>query len=373
MIKVETTIFFIALCASLVTCGTEPEQDVLVPPLVTSLGVARPLGDAAGTTYPRVIVRQDGSLLATVTRFAADGVTRHLQALSSHDEGATWHLLGNIFSGTGDIDNACPLELPASESDANPPRLLVAFRNHDRNATGHYTVFRLTVYRSDDGGVTWQSHSSIETDPPPWGVWEPLLQLAADKSVHVYYAKEYAADDQDIMLRRSSDGGLTWSKAQTVAGAGIVSRDGMPGVAVVQHDGKPLATCVFETSTGGLFHIEGVSSHDAGQSWQDRRVIFMPPDGHNAGAPQIMAVGQTLIASFMTDEDLLTTTWPSKAEVKIMQAGDPNGTQWINKQTVGPFTSLWAGLLADSPTHFWVTYDHDGAQLLPGNLLLQQH
>lgn len=46
----------------------------------------------------------------------------------------------------------------------------------------------------------------------------------------VYYASEKSANDRDVLMRSSSDGGATWSAATTVAGAMMIGRDGVSTV-----------------------------------------------------------------------------------------------------------------------------------------------
>lgn len=89
-------------------------------------------------------------------------------------------------------------------------------------------TFRITLSYSDDLGKSWKYLSTPASDPGPVnGNWEPFLRNAQDGSLQLYYSRENSAADQDTLERFSNDGGKTWTKAQTISGAGMTARDGM--------------------------------------------------------------------------------------------------------------------------------------------------
>ncbi|SLM40031.1 Sialidases, partial [Lasallia pustulata] len=122
------------------SCGSALPQTVLAAPVV--------FGDG---TYPRANQLADGSLIGAYTAFV-DG-NNVITLVKSYDNGNTWSFQGTAASGVSnahDIDNPYPLQLPSG-------RLIVAFRNHDRDpSTGNYTYFRITLCYSDDGGLSWE-------------------------------------------------------------------------------------------------------------------------------------------------------------------------------------------------------------------------
>ncbi len=179
-------------------------------------------------TYPRANSLSDsslpaGSIIGAYTAFSnGDNV---LRTVKSTDKGASWQAVGEVTRGpsnANDIDNPYVLQLPSG-------RVLCAFRNHSKDPkTGAYLYFRITVAYSDDLGKTWKYLSTPSSDPGPVnGNWEPFLRNAQDGSLQLYYSRENSAADQDTLERFSTDGGQTWTKPQTISGAGITSRDGM--------------------------------------------------------------------------------------------------------------------------------------------------
>lgn len=195
----------------------------------TSSAIAVPpskIGDAVvfgeGGTYPRATKLADGSLFGAYTNTQGDNTT--ILTVRSNDNGASWQTQGTVDTGskaTKDVDNPYIHELP----DGN---LLCAFRNHDRASATTYSFYRITVCISSDNGATWSYLSTPASDPTgPTGNWEPFLQQGLDGSLQLYYSRENSATDQDSFVRRSPDGGKTWSNAQVLSGAGIETRDGI--------------------------------------------------------------------------------------------------------------------------------------------------
>lgn len=175
----------------------------------------------------------DGNIIGGYA--ATDSGSRVLRAVRSDDGGASWQALGIVTSvdpTATDLDNAYPLQLPSG-------RILFAFRNHDRSGSG-WSYYRLTLCYSDDGGVTWSFLTQIEERAASGvnGIWEPLLRISSDGTLQVYYSSENASNDQDNVMKTSTDGGATWSGQTIVSGDGVTSRDGMVGVANIDDNGN---------------------------------------------------------------------------------------------------------------------------------------
>ena len=326
----------------------------------------------------------------------------------STGSGASWTALGEVTRGpsnANDIDNPYVLQLPSG-------RVLCAFRNHSKDPnTGAYTYFRITVTYSDDLGKTWKYLSTPASDPGAVnGNWEPFLRNAQDGSLQLYYSRENSAADQDTLERFSTDGGKTWTTAQTISGAGITARDGMyllevfPYLTLVSEprgmspEQSTVLVCdlgssresgltdlefcagmtgvttvsgtnlmaVFESESDGTFDVMSITSSDDGKTWGNRKTVYTPDSPNtSAGAPQIANVGGTLCVSFMTNEDS-TETAPSSGyttttAAKLITSGD-GGVTWGNKITVGQVLSVWPGLYTLGQTSFLMLFDNGGAK-----------
>jgi hypothetical protein len=68
-------------------------------------------------------------------------------------------------------------------------------------------------------------------------------------------------------------------------------------------------------------------------------------------------VGETLVISFMTDEEKLEGMWHRNAYIKMIISAD-KGLTWNNKLLIAEKPAAWAGLLALNETDFLVLYDH---------------
>ena len=309
-------------------------------------------------TYPRAMHLDDTTLLLAYTSIS-NGVNT-LCVMISTDSGATWTPRGTITTGIGDIDNPYLLRLPSG-------RILAGFRNHDRDANGTYTRFRITVCTSTDDGAswTWLSEPAWETDPIT-GLWEPFLRVSAvdPNIVQLFYSRENHRDDQDSLMRTSTDGGVTWSSPATISGADITGRDGMLGVSQLPNAGPGALIAVFETgdtSPGGdgRFTINAVVSYDDGQTWGGRRRVYASvPYGGNAGAPQVVLQGGILVVSFMTNESKMSGSWPESGRIKVVSSRD--AWNWSDSLDVFSSPGWWAGMVCIGTSEVMVLGDSGG-------------
>ncbi|KFZ25216.1 hypothetical protein V502_00307 [Pseudogymnoascus sp. VKM F-4520 (FW-2644)] len=321
----------------------------LVAALITSVfgvDVDQPslIGNPAifgGGTYPRAIKLSDGNLLGVYTAFS--GGNNIITTTQSTDQGSTWRNHGTVTSG-----------LPTG-------RVICAFRNHSKTGKS-YTFYRITICYSDDNGATWEFLSEPASGATN-GIWEPFLRLSTSNNIQLYYSYENASNDQDSLLRVSTDGGVTWTSPATISGADVQARDGMLGVTTAPGGSSSDLIAIFEsldTVTTHLFTVMAVSSSDDGASWENRRTVYTPTGSlNNARAPQIINVGGTLVASFMTDEDTSAHNWTTGADVKVATSTD--GINWGSKVTVFGVQTNWAGMLAVDDTRFLVLGDNGGA------------
>ncbi len=355
MIASIRSILFAAVLVTVIVpaCDSAPAGDGLATRGGKTPSLIGPEKVIAPGTYPRATRDQDSSILLAHTAFA-DG-NNIIVASRSNDGGVNWKFIGEVTRGRSDendIDNPYILQLPTG-------RLLVAYRNHSKDpATGIYSFFRITISYSDDKGATWKYLSQPASDPAPiTGNWEPYLRNGPG-GLELYYSRETSAIDQDTLVRRSNDGGKTWSNSQIVSDSSN-TRDGMSSV--VTTSGNTLI-CVFEVLINGLFTLWSVTSPDNGGSWGDRKLVYTPTGANNnAGSPQVANVGGTLVVSFMTDEDSQLHAWPSGANTKLVTSGD-GGKTWGNKMTVGQQQTNWPGLFVIDDNSLLVLYDRGGVK-----------
>ncbi|KAJ7355705.1 glycoside hydrolase family 93 protein [Mycena albidolilacea] len=320
------------------------------------------LVDGGAGTYPRLAHLADGSVLGAVT--TTSGGNHVLTVTRSTDGGRTFSAWSTIATSPGDLDNTFLQQLANGD-------IVAAFRNHDKNGNT-YTIYRITTSISHDNGKTWTFLSQVETRTATAtnnGLWEPWLRIAKSGALQVYYAAENNANDQDILLRSSTNNGLTWSAATTVAGATTTGRDGMPSCAdYTTSAGAARLICIFETTEGTAprFTVKSVVSSNDGGSFSGRAQVYVPTGSvTNAGAPFVVqTTAGTLVAGFHTDEDTSAKTWPNGASYKILTSLSTDPPVWGQKTTVLPVQSLWGSLFrrVDGTATIIACADNGGAR-----------
>lgn len=322
-------------------------------------GFAADITSGEGGTYPRINFISDSSIIGAFTAFT--GGNNVLTIAHSTNHGSNWTTIGTAASGpsnSNDLDNPYPIQLPSGT-------VILACRNHDFVAGSiprQYTYYRITIFQSADEGATWSylstpaQHAATTINN---GLWEPFLRVASDGSLQIFYSEEDAADDQNTMMQKSTDGGSTWSAPIMVTGDGVTARDGMSGVAPSTNGELIL---VFESvPPNGTFTVNAVTSTDDGVTWFDRRLVYAPTGSdNNAGAPQVVNVGGTICVSFMTDEDTQEHSWITGAGAKLVTSRD--GNTFGDKIEVFAPQANWPGMLALDSSDLLYVADANGAK-----------
>ena len=177
-----------------------------------------------GSQYPRMLFRENGVWMIVYTVYRNHGYLADphggntLVIAISEDYGNHWTEIAELSDPGRDLDNGQLLEL----SDGS---ILLACRSVIWQQS-----YILPVYRSTDGGATWERISIIDENNgelagslgnPDRGVYEPHMLLLDDGSVAVMYASEkYACStpeySQVISEKISYDGGYTWGEEAIV-------------------------------------------------------------------------------------------------------------------------------------------------------------
>lgn len=228
------TLFLNLLVLASLTCTS---KCVVLPAGVINVPVAadgdRRTVDVHGT-YMRATRAKNGSIIGVYE--APDGPNAVIRVVESTDTGVSWKSIGTVTSVLAEkhsISNPFVLQLPSG-------RLLVTSRNHDRISKDDYTMFRISLFASDNGGTTWSNLGNIDERRREGvnGLWEPFLRLNRDGTIQVFYSSENNKDDQNNIMKISKDNGKSWSKPMPVSGQDIRARDGMTGVANVDNSGN---------------------------------------------------------------------------------------------------------------------------------------
>ncbi|KAF3064736.1 hypothetical protein GL218_02656 [Daldinia childiae] len=303
------------------------------------IGASFTLGDresqlSPGGTYPRLTRLADGGILSA-SAYTVNGL-RTIRVTRSDDDGATFNEIGSIAQSPGDLDNAFLIQLPSGT-------VLAAFRNHDKDANGALTYFRITVCKSDDGGRTWVFLAHAAQQPADAsgfnGLWEPFIRIGKDGGLQLTYSGELSQTNQETFRTLSYDGGATWSTPNNLRlhSPDQQFRDGMQGIASIKDaNGQDALVMVFEVKDGPNFYLGTVVSYDDG-----------------------------LAVVFMTDEDLPADQldWANKADIKMIFSSELNNgdLRWTSQTFhLSEDSSYWPGTFQRGDNNIMAVYERGG-------------
>ena len=162
---------------------------------------------------------------------------------------------------------------------------------------------------------------------------EPFNRVSAGNTLQVYYASENSAQDQDILMRSSTDDGATWSDTYTVAGGTTTGRDSMPGCTSFSRTPSKVLSFLRQQKVTGRYSPSKVfcPMMTEPHGVKEARCIFLQEaeimvcvvsliclplhcfdveSRLTAGSPQVTTTsGGAFVASFMTDEDTSLHKW----------------------------------------------------------------
>ena len=162
----------------------------------------------------------------------------------SSNKGQTWTTPTLIAPNSNDTPNCVPDLIQLSDGTiivGYNPRPSVPY-TEDRH-------FGIRLRRSTDGGNTWSDEIFVYNADYRFenGCWEPSFLELPSGELQLYFADESpytTSGEQQISLYRSYDGGLTWTEPQRISfRAGY--RDGMP-VPVLLSDKRNIVVAIEE-------------------------------------------------------------------------------------------------------------------------------
>lgn len=177
-----------------------------------------------GAEYARMAFLPDGKWLVVCTLYNNAGYIHEasggsvLQLLVSEDQGEIWKQISVVEHPGRDLDNGQLLVLDNGN-------ILLTCRS-----VRWQESYQLPVYRSCDGGATWEFVTIIDErngapgslGNPDKGMYEPHMDCLGDGRISVLYANEkhvtsHPYYSQIVSQRISEDGGETWGDEIFVA------------------------------------------------------------------------------------------------------------------------------------------------------------
>ncbi|MEN0054945.1 MAG: exo-alpha-sialidase [Mucilaginibacter sp.] len=175
----------------------------------------------------------------------------------SDNGGNTWHNERLVFEGTTEYSfaNTELIEL------ADGALVMGVNRRVKPAFTGKQFTYAIIVKRSTDGGRSWSSPQLIYQagNTNGTGCWEPAFLQLPGGELQCYFANEKPypeTNEQEISLLRSFDGGKTWTKASETVSFAKKGRDGMP-VPVLDARQRMILVAI-EENHGGVHVLQPV-------------------------------------------------------------------------------------------------------------------
>ncbi|KOH46458.1 exo-alpha-sialidase [Sunxiuqinia dokdonensis] len=209
----------------------EPVEGIRIAWDYRSMQKLAPQGDRTlgWVGYPRVRRLHDGRLIA-VYETQGNG-----EMVESTDNGKHWSQPKLTFTKhtyTNDQGESTAVNIANTELIQLQNGDLVMACNY-RPAQDEIAPFAIAVRRSSDGGQSWSESEVIYEAGPRFrdGCWEPAFLQLPSGELQVYFANESpfrTSDEQNISMIRSIDNGMSWSEEIKTVCFREGRRDGMP-------------------------------------------------------------------------------------------------------------------------------------------------
>ncbi|MGQ8334941.1 sialidase family protein [Sunxiuqinia sp. A32] len=158
----------------------------------------------------------------------------------SDDLGISWTLPQVVFETKNNISMAVPEITELSDNS-----ILVACNPRPREPYTEDRLFGIKVRKSIDGGVSWSSEQTVYQAKSTFedGCWEPSFVQLPSGEVQLFFANEgeyTSSNEQNISMLRSTDFGESWSEQPVTVGFRQGRRDGMPVPLLLPEKGELL-------------------------------------------------------------------------------------------------------------------------------------
>jgi hypothetical protein len=243
-------------------------------------------------------------------------------------------------SDAANVNTDCERNLPHNETS-----IAVNPTNHNNiiggandyqlglNPGGHVSETLLSrAHVSFDGGKTWTEYP-LNANSTYQATGDPAVAFDADGNA--YYATlgfrfvgPFNAQNPDVLVSSSSDGGRNWSTSRIAAGSGVETSVGdlldKEYVAAWGHGNAIVTFGDFRLAQKGSFvssRIYASVTHNAGKTWSTPQVISGSLDEAFVSVPTV-TTDNRIFVSFLNTDDLVT----GRDDYKVVQVDPATGT-----------------------------------------------
>lgn len=144
-------------------------------------------------------------------------------------------------------------------------------------------------------GITWSA--PVRVTPVRGSELSALHELAAGGGrLHLAYARlGPETRDDTVVYQRSSNGGVTWSRATELFGSTSAERIVTPNLAVAAAKDQVVVAWRTRGTQGTSLWIR--RSTDGGSTWKARQRLFQADGQRTLGTPAVSLVGDTLVVA----------------------------------------------------------------------------
>jgi hypothetical protein len=227
-------------------------------------------------------------------------------------------------SGAANVNTSCERNVPHNETSiavnpTNPNNMIGGANDYQLavNPGGHVSETLLSrAHVTFDGGRTWTEYP-LNADSAYQATGDPSVAFDADG--HAYYATlgfrfvgPVNAQNPDVIVSDSADGGRTWSTSRIAQGSGTETSVGdlldKEYVAAWGHGNAIVTFGDFRLGHQGALEtgrIYASVTHNSGATWSRPTLISGSLDQAFVSVPTVTADGRVLVA-FMNTGDLAT-------------------------------------------------------------------
>jgi hypothetical protein len=219
--------------------------------------------------------------------------------------------------------------------------------------TSETEVYEIFLKKSTDGGTTWTKKqltwNSVDS-------WNPKIAIDSQDNIYVVWYGE-TPGDREIFLKKSMNGGSSWTQKRLTWNSG----DSMnPSIAI---DSQDNIYVVWTDATPGNREIFLKKSTNGGTSWAKKRLTW---NSGNSWNPSIAIDSQDNIYVVWDDDT------PGDYEI-LMKKSMNGGTTWTQKRlTWNSGDSRFPSITIDSKDNIYVVWENDKPNLFNTEIFLKK-
>ena len=170
------------------------------------------------------------------------------------------------------------------------------------------------IIYSDDNGETWNTDITIPRSQ--YFTWYPSITQLENNSIYLSYSRNISGDfvDNDIVFRKSTDDGVTWSEEKYLTN--ILGNQNMGSITSTSDSGL---LAIYSKELEDSWGIIKRTSSDEGDTWSEETTLYDSPN--NDDDTRLLRISKDTLL-------LLYWNWTGYAGNYYFMISGDNGTSW---------------------------------------------